>query len=114
VVNAPAIARKWFYSPATPEADVARYAGLLCDESQRVALELCRSNRIDVSQVTAPLLVLGAALDACITTAEVRDTARAYGTSAEIFDAMGHNMMLEPGWETVAERIDSWLTERNL
>jgi hypothetical protein len=27
---------------------------------------------------------------------------------------MGHNVMLEPGWPDVAERIDSWLTARDL
>ena len=29
---------------------------------------------------------------------------------AEIFPDMGHDMMLEPGWQAVAERIDGWLT----
>jgi hypothetical protein len=27
---------------------------------------------------------------------------------------MGHNMMLEPGWQAAAERIDGWLTDRGL
>jgi hypothetical protein len=27
---------------------------------------------------------------------------------------MGHNMMLEPGWTMVADRIDSWLSSRKL
>ena len=31
---------------------------------------------------------------------EVHRTARAYGTQAEIFPGMGHNMMLEAGWQT--------------
>jgi hypothetical protein len=44
-----------------------------------------------------------------VTNAEVRATARAYRTDAEFFADMGHNMMLEPGWAAVAERIDAWL-----
>ena len=63
--------------------------------------------------VTTPLLILGAACDACFTTDEVHATARAYRTDAEIFPDMGHNMMLEPGWQ-VAERIDGWLAEQGL
>ncbi|EHB54882.1 hypothetical protein MycrhDRAFT_2076 [Mycolicibacterium rhodesiae JS60] len=39
----------------------------------------------------------------------VHATARDYGTRAEIFSGMGHNMMLEPGWPLVAERIQAWL-----
>jgi alpha-beta hydrolase superfamily lysophospholipase len=36
-------------------------------------------------------------------------TARAYNTTAEIFQDMAHDMMLEPKWESVAERISVWL-----
>ena len=42
------------------------------------------------------------------TVAEQRSTARAYGTTAEVFDGMGHNLMVEPGWERVADRIDTF------
>jgi hypothetical protein len=31
-----------------------------------------------------------------------------------IFPGMGHNMMLEPGWPAVAQRIDDWLVARGL
>jgi alpha-beta hydrolase superfamily lysophospholipase len=61
-------------------------------------------------QVTTPLLVLGAESDAGLSQDEIRKTARAYGTEAEFFADMGHNMMLEPQWKAVGERIDGWLT----
>jgi alpha-beta hydrolase superfamily lysophospholipase len=56
------------------------------------------------------MLVLGAARDGIIAAAHVHRTARAYGTRAEIFDGMGHDMMLEPGWQRVADRIDAWVS----
>ncbi|MCI4673445.1 hypothetical protein [Candidatus Mycolicibacterium alkanivorans] len=40
---------------------------------------------------------------------EVRATARAYRTEAELFPDMAHDMMLEPGWAAAAERIHTWL-----
>ena len=46
--------------------------------------------------------------------AAVSATAQTYQTEAEFFPNMGHNMMLEPGWQAVAERIDGWLTGRGL
>ena len=64
--------------------------------------------------MTTPLLVLGADEDGAHTRKEVLATARAYRTQAEFFPDMGHNMMLEPGWTAVAERIDSWLGTRGL
>jgi hypothetical protein len=36
---------------------------------------------------------------------EVEATARAYNTKAEIFKGMAHDMMLEQGWLSAAERI---------
>ena len=55
------------------------------------------------------MLVLGAEQDGVFTVDEVQATARAYQTEAEIFPGIGHDMMLEPGWQAVAEHIASWL-----
>jgi hypothetical protein len=60
------------------------------------------------------VLVLGAELDGFFDRRVVAATARAYRTEAEFFPAMGHNMMLEAGWESVADRIDSWLRAQGL
>lgn len=42
------------------------------------------------------------------------DVLAAYGTEAVIFTDMGHDVMLEPAWEDVAEHIDGWLVARGL
>jgi hypothetical protein len=63
--------------------------------------------------VTTPILVLGAEHDGFVSVGDVRATARAYRTEPEFF-SMGHNMMLEPGWADVAERIRAWLAARDL
>jgi non-heme chloroperoxidase len=55
-----------------------------------------------------PMLVLGAERDIVVPPSEVEQTARTYGTAAEIFPGMGHLMMLEAGWQKVAERIIEW------
>ena len=60
------------------------------------------------------MLVLGGEDDGHFNLKAFRATARAYNTVVETFPQMGHNMMLEPGWADVAERIDTWLTARGL
>jgi alpha-beta hydrolase superfamily lysophospholipase len=85
----------------------------LCNESQRVAYDAFRPIA-HPERVTTPVLVLGAQLDAVITLAEMTATAKAYGSDAEVFRDMGHNMMLEPGWAAVAERIHTWLSGQGL
>jgi pimeloyl-ACP methyl ester carboxylesterase len=114
IFRSPEIVREKFFSQKTPEAELLRYAALLQEESQRVSLDASLLLLPHPKRVTTPLLVLGAGLDGCFTVKEVHATARAYGTEAEIFPDMGHNMMLEPGWAAVAERIHSWLTSQRI
>jgi pimeloyl-ACP methyl ester carboxylesterase len=112
-VNTPQLARERFFSAHTPDSYVVEYAMRLQEESARSGvdglLSLPRPRR-----VTTTLLVLGAHDDGAVTRKEVHATARAYRTEAEFFPNMGHNMMLEPGWAAVAERIHTWLGTQGL
>ena len=114
-LNTPRAARENFYSASAPESDVERYTALLDEEyAGRQTFDLTMLSLPKPQRVTSPLLVLGAESDACFSQGEIRKTARAYGTEAEFFPNMGHNMMLEPGWQAVAGRLDGWLTTRGL
>jgi pimeloyl-ACP methyl ester carboxylesterase len=114
-LSTPDAVRESFYTAGTPDTDVARYTALLDEEymgrgtAEATILSLPKPHR-----VTTPLLVLGAQYDACFSQHETQETAHAYGTEAEIFPDMGHNMMLESGWAAVAERIHTWLESRDL
>jgi alpha-beta hydrolase superfamily lysophospholipase len=113
LLNTPELARDKMFSPHTPESDVIRYTALLQNESRRASLGMCfRLPKPD--RVSAPVLVLGAEDDTCFTQREVHATAAAYRTEAKIFGGMGHDMMLEPGWQGVAEYIDTWLVDQGL
>ena len=112
-VSTPELARERFFCTHTPESLVLRYAARLQEESARAGLDGL-VNLPRPARINTPLLVLGARDDGAVTQDEVRATARAYGTAAEFFPRMGHNMMLEPGWQTVAERVDAWLQARGL
>jgi pimeloyl-ACP methyl ester carboxylesterase len=114
IFRSPEIVREKFFSERTPEAEVLRYAALLQEESQRIPFDASLLRLPRPKRVTTPLLILGADRDGCFTVKEVHATARAYGTRAEVFPDMGHNMMLEPGWAGVAERIRSWLTSQGI
>jgi alpha-beta hydrolase superfamily lysophospholipase len=57
------------------------------------------------------VLVMGAENDAFVYRGGLEATAQTYGTKAEIFPGMAHAMMLEHGWEKVADRILEWLDE---
>ncbi len=111
MVNTPRLAREAFFCADTPESTVESCAARMQPVSSRASGVLVR---VRPSRVTTPLLVRGGEGDATITNDEVQATARAYGAQLELFPKMGHNMMLEPGWHDVAERIHVWLTARGL
>jgi pimeloyl-ACP methyl ester carboxylesterase len=110
VGGTPELARETFFSALTPEADVARYTALLGEEyATKIAVDMLWLNLPKPQLVTAPLLVLGAEDDVCFTQQEVLLTAATYKTEAEFFPNMSHDVMLDPGWAAVAERIHAWL-----
>ncbi len=113
VGGTPELARETFLSDLTPYADVVRYTAQLGEEYvSRFVLEMLLFNLPRPDLVTTPVLVLGAENDFVFTQQEVRATASAYRTESEFFPKMGHDMMLEPGWASVAERIHAWLETR--
>jgi hypothetical protein len=60
------------------------------------------------------MLVLGAKDDRSRIDGDASAVAGIYQADVELFPDMGHVMMLETGWQAVAERIDSWLTDQGL
>jgi pimeloyl-ACP methyl ester carboxylesterase len=107
LVATPALVRAHFFTPETPQDIVDRCFTALEDDSS-FALFATLAARPRPERVTAPMLVLGAARDAMLSTVSIRRTARAYRAEAVIFPGMGHNMMLDQGWESVADRIADW------
>ena len=67
-----------------------------------------------LGKVRTPLLVLAAENDRVFSMEEERATAKAYHTEVHFFPDMAHDMMLEQGWQPVADKIIQWLKGRGL
>ncbi len=115
LVATPELSRDLFFSASMPDEQVNAYQQRLQDESYRAFLDMLALDLVKTRQVNrVPMLVLGAEHDILFPQRQIHRTAAVYGAEAEIFPDMAHDMMLEPGWQAVAERIDSWLTGRGL
>lgn len=114
MVRTPRLAQEAFFSADTPEEKVRSWFARLQDESYRAYLDMMGLSLPRPKRVKTPLLVLGAADDRLISPSEVEATAQTYGVRAEFFPNMAHDMMLEDGWQIVADRILSWLDEQGL
>lgn len=110
-VASAALARDAFFSESMPAELVQNYFARIQDESYLAFLDMMLFNLPRPERVGVPMLVLGAANDALFLPSEIEATARAYRAEAVIFPDMAHDMMLEAGWEGVAERIATWLGE---
>lgn len=60
-------------------------------------------------RLQAPLLIIGSEKDRVVPPELLRATAAAYGTTPIIFPKMGHNLMLDAGYEQVIAAIIEWM-----
>ncbi len=115
LVETPSLAREALFSAEMPSETLHRHFARLQDESYCAGFEGTFFNFPRPAKVgPLPMLILGAANDALFSCGEIEATARAYMTQAEFFPNMAHDMMLEPEWQKVAERILHWLRDKGL
>jgi pimeloyl-ACP methyl ester carboxylesterase len=112
LVATPALAREAFFSDDLPEDELRGYWKQMQDDAYLAYLDMVALDRPKPAKVTTPLLVLGAGRDNMLSPRDVEATARAYNTHAEIIPDVAHDSMLDPRWQSVAERILAWLNER--
>lgn len=103
-------ARRALFRPDTPDEEIRRLLPPAEPGGLRVMLDMMGLDLPpSLPRHDVPVLVLGGREDACITTAAVEATARAFNTKAVLFEGMPHAMMLDREWRTVAQHILDWL-----
>jgi len=100
--------RDFAFSESMPLDEVAKHRERMCEESFRAFLDMLY-RLPNPRRVSTPLYVVGAEKDTVFAPWEIRKTARQYDAPCEIFPNMAHDMMLENGWESVADSIIDWL-----
>ena len=110
-IATPQLVGEAFFSKDLPEEQLLEYWKQTQDDSFRAFLDMVALDLPKPEKVKTPLLVLGAARDNMIGPREIEATARAYNTQAAIIPDVAHNSMLDPRWQSVAERILAWLAD---
>lgn len=113
IVNEPEQFKTLFFSDNIPEKDLKRHFARVQDGSLRATTEVIYT-KVDPTLIKTPVLVLGGDNDFLVSLKDLKVAAKAYNTKEEVFPGMAHNMMLEVGWEAVANQIIRWLTEQGL
>jgi pimeloyl-ACP methyl ester carboxylesterase len=109
--STPHLARKFLFSAQTDEAKIVSYVKRFGKESYRANLEsiyqLPKSELIKTE-----MLVLGTENDALVSLRAIEKTARVYRADCQIFMNMGHNLLLEHDWRSVADFMIGWLEKK--
>ncbi len=105
LVATPQLAREAFFAEDLPDEQLLEYWKQMQDDSIMAFLDMIALDLPKPAKVKTPLLVLGVARDNMLEPREIEATAQAYNTRCEIIPDAAHNSMLDPRWQSVAERI---------
>jgi alpha-beta hydrolase superfamily lysophospholipase len=114
IIGNPSLTREAFFSMDIQPDTLSRYFNLMQDESYLAFLDMMIFQLPNPKKVTTDLLILGAEKDTIFHVDEMEATAAAYGKNPEIFKGMAHDMMLEEGWQAVADRMIEWFAEKGV
>ena len=93
-----------------PPAVQQRAMAELVSDSGRAGRQISLTGvPVDASKVRCPVRVIAAEHDRFVPASVVAKIARRYGTQAEIIAGHGHIVVMEPGWEGLADDVASWI-----
>ncbi len=114
----PAFFREAFANRLTDAEADALYREHVVPESRNILRDaLGRSGQLDLTRPHAPMLFVGGTRDHVVPEKLNKRLVDAYSDPESVtdfheFDGRGHLICHEPGWQTVAAFVESWLTAR--
>jgi pimeloyl-ACP methyl ester carboxylesterase len=104
--------RPMYFSEDVDPAVLVQSVAHLTVESPRALFELTFPWEKERPTMSVPPFVLGVTGDRIATPGDVKATASFYDTTATMVPGLAHMMMLERGWEDVAQPLLDWLERR--
>lgn len=105
-------ARAMFFTERTPDDVVRRTTARLQSESYLAFLDMLVLDRPRPRPVGEPVLVVAAGEDAIFSATDAAATARAWDGELTTIDGIAHDLMLDTGWEQVADLVADWVLAR--
>ncbi len=113
IMDSPKRAKWLLYTDEIGEEKFEKYFALTQDESYFAYWGMMLTSLPKPKKVKTPMLVMGAEKDRLFTIKQIKATAKAYNTEAILFPNLAHMMMLEDGWQDVADSMIQWISEKD-
>ena len=117
LVGTPERAQRTFFSEGVSRSKIEQYFQQIQDESYRAYLDFLLFALPDTRRIRergTPMLILSAEDDHVFPPTEVKALGELYDAPVVMLPDTAHDVMLEPGWQAAADRIYSWLEERQI
>lgn len=111
LVNTPQKARWAFFSDHLSDVLVQKYTDKMCSESYLAFLKMLMPSVQVNNHKDTPMLVVAGEHDRIFSIRDNERTAAEYGAELVVIKDIGHDMMLDVGWENVVETILGWLKQ---
>ena len=108
-IDTPEKFRKHFYTEGVAEGDLQQLFAQAQDESFAAFLDMLVLNLPKPSKIKTPIMVIGGGKDYIFSKSDILKTAKAYNTTALIFENEAHNLFLEQNWEAAAAQMAAFL-----
>ena len=109
-VSTPELCQAHLFHDGIPLEEITDYCAGLDNESWLIFINmLTHQPRIRKIRGQFPVMVMSGELDGTFLPKEVARTARAYGVDHILFEGMSHTLMFEPGWEEVADSLNTFV-----
>jgi non-heme chloroperoxidase len=84
----------------------------LCPDSGRAAWDMSIvGTPVDASRVRCPLRIFTCEDDRFIPSGIVQRMGKRYGVPVEVIPGHAHMVVIEPGWEALADRVATWISK---
>jgi pimeloyl-ACP methyl ester carboxylesterase len=109
IVNSVSKVQKAFFSENIDQSNLNKFASQVQSESYFAYLGMLLFALPKWKKINTKMLILGAEDDFLFSPKQMMGVAERYNSELVMFNGMGHDLMLDNGWENVADTINIWI-----
>lgn len=109
IVNSPERFKHILGSDNVEDKDIEEGLEKICSESMLAYIDMLGMNLVKPKKIDSPLLAIRGSADYAVPEKVFNKTCEQYGIPPVTFEGMGHNLMIEPAYKMVVDKMVEWV-----